>query len=61
MDIKELGSTMIHKYIRNPEEQLILPTKAIMRINKKFLSNKKKDKINIKKYGSAKANSVFVI
>jgi hypothetical protein len=48
MNIKELGSAMIHKYIRNPEEQLILPTKAIMRINKKFLSKEKKDKINIK-------------
>jgi len=48
MNIKELGSAMIHKYIRNPEEQLILPTKAIMRVNKKFLSKEKKDKINIK-------------
>jgi hypothetical protein len=48
MNIKELGSAMIHKYIRNPEENLILPTKAIMRINKNFLSTEKKDKINIK-------------
>ncbi len=48
MNIKELGSAMIHKYIKNSEEQLILPTKAIMRINKKFLSKEKKDKINIK-------------
>jgi hypothetical protein len=48
MNIKELGSAMIHKYIKNPEEELILPTKAILRINKKFLSGEKKDKINIK-------------
>ena len=48
MDIKELGSTMIHKYIRNAEDEIILPTKAIMRVNKKFLSKTQKDIINIK-------------
>jgi hypothetical protein len=48
MNIKELGSAMIHKYVKNDELDLILPTKAIMRINKKFLSKEKKDKINIK-------------
>lgn len=48
MNIKEFGSAMIHKYIKNPEEELILPTKAIMRLNKKFLSKEKNDKINIK-------------
>jgi len=48
MNIKELGSAMIHKYVKNNEDELILPTKAIMRINKKFLSIDKKEKINIK-------------
>ncbi len=48
MDIKELGSAMIHKYIRNTEDEIILPTKAIMRINKNFLSKTQKDRINIK-------------
>jgi hypothetical protein len=48
MNIKELGSAMIHKYVKNDEHELILPTKAIMRVNKKFLSKEKKDKINIK-------------
>jgi len=48
MNIKELGSAMIHKYVKNDELDLILPTKAIMRVNKKFLSKDKKDKINIK-------------
>ena len=48
MDIKELGSAMIHKYVKNNEDELILPTKAILKINKKFLSKEKKEKINIK-------------
>jgi len=48
MNIKELGSAMIHKYIKNDEDEIILPTKAIMRVNKKFLSKEKNNKINIK-------------
>jgi len=48
MNIKELGAAMIHKYVKNYEHSLILPTKAIMKINKKFLSKEKKEKINIK-------------
>lgn len=48
MEIKELGSAMIHKYVKNNDDNLILPTKAILRINKKFLSKEKKEKINIK-------------
>ena len=48
MNIKELGSAMIHKYVKNSEDDLILPTKAIMRVNKKFLSKEQKEKINIK-------------
>lgn len=48
MNIKELGSAMIHKYVKNNEDNLILPTKAILRINKKFLSKQQKEKINIK-------------
>ena len=58
MDIKELGSAMIHKYIRNPEEQLILPTKAIMRINKKFLSNKEFNFIRLKFFFFKNSSSV---
>ena len=48
MDIKELGSAMIHKYVKNNEDELILPTKAILKVNKKFLSKEKKEKINTK-------------
>jgi len=48
MNIKELGSAMIHKYVKNDESELILPTKAIMRVNKKFLTKDKKNIINIK-------------
>jgi hypothetical protein len=48
MDIKELGSAMIHKYVKNNEDELILPTKAILKVNKKLLSKEKKEKINIK-------------
>jgi hypothetical protein len=48
MNIKELGSAMIHKFIKNDEDDLILPTKAIMRVNNKFLSKEKNNKINVK-------------
>lgn len=48
MKENELGSAMIHKYVRNDETNLILPTKAIMKINKKYLSSSIHDKINIK-------------
>ena len=48
MDVKELGSAMIHKYVKNDDNNLILPTNAIMRVNKRFLSKDKKDKINVK-------------
>jgi hypothetical protein len=48
MNIKELGSAMIHKFIKNDEDKLILPTKAIMRVNNKFLSKEKNNKINVK-------------
>ena len=48
MNIKELGSAMIHKYVKNDEYNLILPTKAILRINNNFLSKEQNEKINIK-------------
>lgn len=48
MKENELGSAMIHKYVRNDDTNLILPTKAIMKINKRYLSNSVKDKVNIK-------------
>ena len=43
MDKNELGSAMIYKYLKNEKTNSILPSKAIMNINNKFLS---KDKNN---------------
>jgi len=48
MNNDELGSAMIHKYVRNDNINLILPTKAIMKVNRKLLSSSSKDKINLK-------------
>ncbi len=48
MKDNELGSAMIHKYVKNEETNLILPTKAIMKINKKYLSTTARDKVNLK-------------
>lgn len=48
MDKNELGSAIIYKYFKNDKTNSILPSKAIMQINNKFLSNDKKNKINIK-------------
>ena len=48
MKEEHLGSAMIHKYVKNEENDLILPTKAVMKINQRFLSKKQKDKINVK-------------
>jgi hypothetical protein len=48
MKKNELGSTIIYKYLKNEKTNSILPSKAIMQINNKFLSKDKKDKINIK-------------
>lgn len=48
MDKNELGSAMIYKYLKNEKTNSILPSKAIMHINNKFLSKDKKNKINIR-------------
>ena len=48
MDKNELGSAMIYKYLKNEKTNSILPSKAIMQINNKFLSKDKKNKINIR-------------
>ena len=48
MKEKHLGSAMIHKYVKNEENDLILPTKAVMKINQRFLSSNAKDEINCK-------------
>lgn len=48
MKSEQLGSAMIHKYVKNDENNLILPTKAIMKINHKFLSKTVNEKVNIK-------------
>jgi len=44
----ELGSALIHKYIKNIENNFIIPSKAIMKINKNNLSAKARDEINVK-------------
>ena len=48
MDKNELGSAMIYKYLKNEKTNSILPSKAIMNINNKFLSKDKNNKINIR-------------
>jgi len=48
MEKNELGSAMIYKYMKNEKTNSILPSKAIMHINNKFLSKDKKNKINIR-------------
>jgi len=48
MDKNELGSAMIYKYLKNEKTNSILPSKAIMQINNKFLSKDKNNKINIR-------------
>ncbi len=48
MDKNELGSAMIYKYLKNEKTNSILPSKAIMNINNKFLSKDKKNKVNIR-------------
>jgi len=48
MNKNELGSAMIYKYLKNEKTNSILPSKAIMQINNKFLSKDKKNKINIR-------------
>jgi hypothetical protein len=48
MDKNELGSAMIYKYLKNEKTNSILPSKAIMHINNKFLSKDKKNNINIR-------------
>jgi len=44
----QLGSAMIHKYVKNEENNVILPTKAVLKLNHKKISNKRNDKINIR-------------
>ena len=48
MNKNELGSAIIYKYLKNDKTNTILPIKAIMQINSKFLSKDKNNKINIK-------------
>lgn len=48
MEKNELGSAMIYKYMKNERTNSVLPSKAIMHINNKFLSKDKKNKINIR-------------
>ena len=48
MSENQLGSAMIHKYVKNEENDLILPTKAVMKINSNHLSTKLADKINVR-------------
>jgi hypothetical protein len=48
MNKNELGSAMIYKYLKNEKTNGILPSKAIMHINNKFLSKDKNNNINIR-------------
>ena len=48
MDEDILGSAIIYKYLKNEKTNSILPSKAIMQINSKFLAKDKKNKINIR-------------
>lgn len=48
MDRNDLGSAIIYKYLKNEKTNSILPSKAIMNINNKFLTNDKNNKINIR-------------
>ena len=46
MNDQELGSAHIHKYIK--DDNKILPTKALMKINSNYLSDFKKDIVNLR-------------
>jgi hypothetical protein len=48
MNEDKLGSAIIYKYLKNEKTESILPSKAIMQINNKFLSKDKKSNINIR-------------
>jgi len=48
MKSQELGSAMIYKFVKNDELKIILPTKTVMKVNSKYLSNSKNERINIK-------------
>ena len=48
MNEDKLGSAIIYKYLKNEKTDSILPSKAIMQINNKFLSKDKKSNINIR-------------
>lgn len=48
MKDKHLGSALIHKYVKNEDNNLILPTKAVLKVNQKYLSKNIDDPVNVR-------------